>query len=398
MEDDLWVETEEDRVFLEEETLSFMMRSSNKRVAVREDAVVDCLDDKEQVPENKDDLGRDSVSKDDLGSSWTDEESFERLVDEYDGDSTPQEVGRLLSPPDILTTRQDDKEGSSMVNDQQRPCTAPIKSRVVDPLMGGTTEGRTGLGENNCSDDERPFVDRVTSSQLLEEDMVEDDRTSSTVPADDQQVGQDDGKADDEQDGGREEDAETTTTPEPSIDNIVNVKRYTGKDRSIITNDTLCLAPLRDLGTQSEHNDPSPTTHGPSSTPASHPDNPGNTITPGNKADIPASQPAGAAGGLVLLKKSEVKCEYWKGGVCVHHGPGAKKKWRPKGTKTIVDKNGVSRKVCIKENYYVCDPVSRGREKMNQTVLSFTKPTQRNNNNLMFGMESDDNTTPSVGQ
>ena len=89
MEDDLWVETEEDRVFLEEETLSFMMRSSNKRVAVREDAVVDCLDDKEQVPENKDDLERDSVSKDDRGSSWTDEESFERLVDECDGDSTP---------------------------------------------------------------------------------------------------------------------------------------------------------------------------------------------------------------------------------------------------------------------------------------------------------------------
>ena len=101
---------------------------------------------------------------------------------------------------------------------------------------------------------------------------------------------------------------------------------------------------------------------------------------------------------LVIMKKSEVKCEYWKGGVCVHHGPGAKRKWRPKGTRTIVDKNGVSRKECVKEYYYVCDPVSRGREKMNQTVLSFNKPTQRNNNTLMSGMVSDENTTPSVGK
>ena len=121
------------------------------------------------------------------------------------------------------------------------------------------------------------------------------------------------------------------------------------------------------------------------------------TTGPGyNKADIPPSQAAGAAGGVVR-KNSVVKCVYWKGGVCVHHGPGAKKRWRPKGTKIEIDKNGVARKVCNKEYFYVCGPETRGRGKQQQTVLSF-KTTQGQNNTLVFGTISDENITPSVGK
>ena len=93
-----------------------------------------------------------------------------------------------------------------------------------------------------------------------------------------------------------------------------------------------------------------------------------------------------------MRKNSEVKCVYWKGGVCVHHGPGAKKRWRPKGTKIEIDKNGVARKV-----FYVCGPETRGRGKQQQTVLSF-KTTQGQNNTLVFVTISDENITPSVGK
>ena len=275
MEDDLWLETEEDQVFMEEATLSFIM-SSSKRMILEEDAVGDdppppgrdCLVEERDVPENKDDLGRDSWSKDDRGSSWTDEESFERLTEDCEGDSTPQGVEGSLSPADILTTKQDDQEGSCMVNDQHRPCTASVMSSPDDPLIGGATESYTGLDETNCFYDERPFVENVISAQLSVEDVVKDDSNYSTEPADDQEVGQDDDDARDDQDGGREEDVRTTTTPGPSVGTTVSVQRYTGKDIPVIDNDTLCAAPPRAPGIESEHGDPSPTTHGSSSTPA----------------------------------------------------------------------------------------------------------------------------------
>ena len=97
MEDDLWVECSDDEVFMEEATLSFLL-STSKVMALDRDPVEDeqstpgrdCLSGIEYVPESKDDLGGEQWSKDDRGSSWTDEDSFERLVDEYEEDSTPR--------------------------------------------------------------------------------------------------------------------------------------------------------------------------------------------------------------------------------------------------------------------------------------------------------------------
>ena len=266
-----------------------------------------------------------------------------------------------------------------------------------DPLHGGTTESYTGLDETNCFN-ERPFVETVISAQLSVEDVVKDDSNYSTEPADDQEVGQDDDDARDDQDGGREEDVRTTTTPGPSVGTTVSVQRYTGKDIHVTVNDTLCAASPLAPGTESGHEDPSPTTHGSPSTPASHPNTPGNSTTQGSKDDISSSRADDEADPVV--RKNPVKCVYWKGGVCVHHGPGAKRKWRPKGTKIEIDKDGVAKKVINKEYFYVCGPETRRRGKQQQTVLSFrtTTTTQGQNNTLVFGTVADDDIRPSVGK
>ena len=85
----------------------------------------------------------------------------------------------------------------------------------------------------------------------------------------------------------------------------------------------------------------------------------------------------------------------WKG---VHHGPGAKLKWRPKGTRLEMNKDGATRKVCNKEYFYVCDPATRGRGKLQQTLLSFAKTTSGHKNTLVLGTIDDENITPSEGK
>ena len=399
------MEGSDDEVFMEKATLSFLL-SSSKMIALDKDAVKDdqatpgrdCLPVMENVPENKDDLGGEQGSKDDRGSSWTDEDSFERLVDEYEEDSTPQEVEGLSSPPGILTTKQDDQDGSDMVNDQHRPCAAPVMSSQDDPLSGGLTVSYTGLEGINGIDDERPFADKVIPPLLSVERMMNDEPKDSTVPDDDQEVGQDVEDTVDDQDGGCEGDVETTATPVPSVGTTVSVQRYTGKDIHVTVNDTLCAASPLAPGTESGHEDPSPTTHGSPITPASHPNTPGNSTTQGSKDDISSSRADDEADPVV--RKNPVKCVYWKGGVCVHHGPGAKRKWRPKGTKIEIDKDGVAKKVINKEYFYVCGPETRRRGKQQQTVLSFrtTTTTQGQNNTLVFGTVADDDIRPSVGK
>ena len=196
MEDDLWVECSDDEVFMEEATLSFLL-SSSKVMALDRDAVEDeqstpgrdCLSGIEYVPESKDDLGGEQWSKDDRGSSWTDEESFERLMDECEEDSTPQEMEGSSSPPGILTTKQDDQDGSDMVNDQHRPCAAPVMSSPDDPLNGGVTESYTGLEGTNGLNDERPFEENVIPPQLSMEDVMNGETNDSTGPDDAQDVG-----------------------------------------------------------------------------------------------------------------------------------------------------------------------------------------------------------------
>ena len=95
-----------------------------------------------------------------------------------------------------------------------------------------------------------------------------------------------------------------------------------------------------------------------------------------------------------MRTKPDVKCEYRSGGVCVHHGPGAK----PNGMRIELNKDGTTSKRCNKEYFYVCDLAPRGRGKLQQIVLSFSKTTPGRKNTLVFGTKDDKNITHSVGK
>ena len=68
--------------------------SNNQKMNNQEDLVGDepppnegdCNDEERDDLKSKDDLGGVSMSKDDRGSSWTDEDSFERLTEGWEDD------------------------------------------------------------------------------------------------------------------------------------------------------------------------------------------------------------------------------------------------------------------------------------------------------------------------
>ena len=68
------------------------------------------------------------------------------------------------------------------------------------------------------------------------------------------------------------------------------------------------------------------------------------------------------------------ECVHVKGGVCLTHGKGAKKKWKPKWV-TILNEFGVSRRVYKRQTYYECDLKPGTVDKMTQPKLVFSKMT-----------------------
>ena len=70
-------------------------------------------------------------------------------------------------------------------------------------------------------------------------------------------------------------------------------------------------------------------------------------------------------------------CVYLKGGVCVQHGPGAKRKWKPGNKKeTIMLVGGGTKTVSKREYYWKCD-VGPGGKKSIQTRIFPVKTTPR---------------------
>ena len=99
-----------------------------------------------------------------------------------------------------------------------------------------------------------------------------------------------------------------------------------------------------------------------------------------------------------MKTRAKVTCEYRSCGVCLHHGPGAKLRWKPKGYMMELYKDGFMSKKLNKEYFYVCDLDLRGRGKLKQTVLSFAKTTSGIKNTMGVGLSHDRITTPSEGK
>ena len=81
-----------------------------------------------------------------------------------------------------------------------------------------------------------------------------------------------------------------------------------------------------------------------------------------NKKNVVGDRDKQTINGPSLNRKA---CIYTKGGRCKEHGEGARRHWKPDGTKL----RRTTRKI-----FYVCDLGTVGK-KMTQTRLSFTKTT-----------------------
>ena len=53
------------------------------------------------------------------------------------------------------------------------------------------------------------------------------------------------------------------------------------------------------------------------------------------------------------------KCQYWRGGNCKEHGPGARKKFKPAFKKTVSPGGSVTKKY-YQKTYYECDVAPGG--------------------------------------
>ena len=77
---------------------------------------------------------------------------------------------------------------------------------------------------------------------------------------------------------------------------------------------------------------------------------------------------------------NRIKCVYMRGGVCVEHGEGARKHYKPVVTRETSPGGGVTVKK-TRKMFYVCDLELSGRRRLTQSRLSFGNTPERPSGN-----------------